>query len=1093
MYNYVVSAQKPTVVTHTAVGNFTRPDELNLLVGRCTRIGLYRITSNGLEVIYDVGIYGRISVMKLFRPPGENKDILFLSTERCKICILEWDEGKNEIITRANGDLSDHMGRRPDKLELGGVDPNARLVALHLYEGLLQIIPCERAPSFRPQDSFKLRIDVKKIIDLQLLHGCEQPTIAVLYEDHRDHRHLKTYEISLRDKDMLEGSLSQRNVEMGTSCLLPVPQPFGGVILIGQSTMSYHKAGMAPVTKSLNSQVFIGAWGIIDMDGTGELRYLLGDHLGQLYVLSVKHSDETVVDLICDWIGETSIASAISYLDNGVIYIGSAYGDSQLARLQESSDGGSNVEVLDTHPNIGPICDLCVVNVERQGQGHVVTCSGGFKDGSLRIIRSGIGINEQASVDLPGIKGIWSLRESTDAVYDKYLVQTIFGETRILGLIDESLEQVEIPGFADDEQTIFCKNVLSDQIVQVTHKRVRLLSCTTLQCVNEWTPPEGMNINVADGNSCQLLLATGGGNVVYIEIEDGKLAEKGHHRLDSEVSSLSINPLGQDEQRANVCACGTWSDFSVYLFRVPTLEQCAVERLGDDVIARSVLLISMEGVDYLLCAMGDGNLFTFLLSDNNTVLGQKKKITLGTQPTVLRTFRSKGNTHVFACSDRPTVIYSTSRKLVYSNVNVKELSHMTGFHSELFPECLALTTDSELMIGTIDEIQKLHVKNVPLGEQPRRISHQDTTRTLAVATQKYVTGADGEDVEKSFVRLFDDTTFEQLHCLELDQYESALSLESMKFGTPNTHYYVLGTAISLPDNEEPNKGRIVILEVVDGKLHIVAERDTKGAVFSVCALNDKLLCGINSRVELYKLSESDDGMKELSCECSHQNHIYALFLATRGDFIAVGDLMKSVSLLVYKPVDQTIEEIAKDFDTKWMTAVEILDYDTIIGAEHCFNLFTARKNLEAVTDEERTHLETSGEYHLGSFVNRFRRGSLVMQPPEVDKQPIQTILFGAVDGTLGLIAILPKDLYEPLLQVQKAMNKVVRGVGGLSHTEWRSFQNEKKTAEALNFLDGDLIESFLDLPRVEMMNVAKFANDTVENIVKKIEDVARLH
>lgn len=36
---------------------------------------------------------------------------------------------------------------------------------------------------------------------------------------------------------------------------------------------------------------------------------------------------------------------------------------------------------------------------------QLVTCSGAFKEGSLRIIRNGIGIHEHASIDLPGIKG----------------------------------------------------------------------------------------------------------------------------------------------------------------------------------------------------------------------------------------------------------------------------------------------------------------------------------------------------------------------------------------------------------------------------------------------------------------------------------------------------------------------------------------------------------------------------------------------------------------------------------------------------------------------------------------------------------------
>jgi DNA damage-binding protein 1 len=42
---------------------------------------------------------------------------------------------------------------------------------------------------------------------------------------------------------------------------------------------------------------------------------------------------------------------------------------------------------------------------------QVVTCSGGGADGSLRIVRNGIGVLEQATVELPGVKGVWSLRK----------------------------------------------------------------------------------------------------------------------------------------------------------------------------------------------------------------------------------------------------------------------------------------------------------------------------------------------------------------------------------------------------------------------------------------------------------------------------------------------------------------------------------------------------------------------------------------------------------------------------------------------------------------------------------------------------------
>jgi DNA damage-binding protein 1 len=93
----------------------------------------------------------------------------------------------------------------------------------------------------------------------------------------------------------------------------------------------------------------------------------------------------------------------------------------------------------------------------------------------------------------------------------------------------------------------------------------------------------------------------------------------------------------------------------------------------------------------LLCALGDGNLFSFVLNASTGKLTNRKKVSLGTQPISLRTFSSKGTTHVFASSDRPTVIYNSNKKLLYSNVNLKEVNHMCPFNTAAFLDRLFLS------------------------------------------------------------------------------------------------------------------------------------------------------------------------------------------------------------------------------------------------------------------------------------------------------------------------------------------------------------------------------------------------------------------
>ncbi|KAF6166099.1 hypothetical protein GIB67_023809 [Kingdonia uniflora] len=1053
---------------------------------KCTRVEIHLLTAQGLQPMLDVPIYGRISTLELFRPYGEAQDFLFIATEKYKFCVLQWDAETSELITRAMGDVSDRIGRPTENGQIGIIDPDCRLIGLHLYDGLFKVVPFDNKGQLK--EAFNIRLEELQVLDIKFLYGCSKPTIVVLYQDNKEARHVKTYEVALKEKDFIEGPWSQNNLDNGATLLIPVPMPLGGVIIIGEETIVYCSATAfkaIPIRPSITN-----AYGRVDADGS---RYLLGNHAGFLHLLVITHDKERVTGLKIEPLGETTIASTISYLDNAFVYVGSNYGDSQLIKLNLHPDEkGSYVEVLERYVNLGPIVDLCVVDLERQGQGQVVTCSGAYKDGSLRIVRNGIGINEQASVELQGIKGMWSLRSSTDDIYDTFLVVSFISETRILAMNHEDeLEETEIEGFSSDVQTLFCHDAVYNQIVQVTASSVRLVKLSSKE-VAQWHSLAGYSVNVATANATQVLLATGGGHLVYLEIGDGVLNEVKHVQLEYEVSCLDINPIGENPNYSQLAAVGMWTDMSVRIFSLPSLELSKKEHLGGDIIPRSVLLCSFEGVSYLLCALGDGHLFNFLLNTSTGDLIDRKKVSLGTQPITLKTFSSKSTTHVFAASDRPTVIYSSNKKLLYSNVNLKEVSHMCPFNTAAFPDSLAIAKEGDLTIGTIDDIQKLHIRTIPLGEHARRICHQDHSRTFGIIAVKFCLSFMDES-DMHFVRLLDDQTFEIISSYPLDTYESACSILSCSFADDINTYYCVGTAYVLPDESEPNKGRILVFLVEDKKLQLIAEKETIGSVYSLNAFNGKLLASINQKIQLYKWMLRDDGSRELQSECEYHGHILALYVRTRGDFIVVGDLMKSLSLLIYKHEEGTIEERAHDYNAKWMTALELFDDDIYLGGENNFNLFTVRKNSEGTTDEERGRLEVVGEYHLGEFVNRFQHGSLVMRLPDSEVGQIPTVIFGTVNGSIGVVASLPQEQYIFLEKLQSNLVKVIKGVGGLSHDQWRQYSDDKKTSDAKNFLDGDLIESFLDLSRNRMEEVSNVMSVSVEELCKRIEELTRLH
>ena len=65
------------------------------------------------------------------------------------------------------------------------------------------------------------------------------------------------------------------------------------------------------------------------------------------------------------------------------------------------------------------------------------------------------------------------------------------------------------------------------------------------------------------------------------------------------------------------------------------------------------------------------------------------------------------------------------------------------------------------------------------------------------------------------------------------------------------------------------------------------------------------LCIVCIQVRLFEWTSD----KELRVECSHLNNIVALYLKTKGDFVLVGDLMRSITLLVYKAMEGNFEEV----------------------------------------------------------------------------------------------------------------------------------------------------------------------------------------
>ncbi|KAF8976248.1 DNA damage-binding protein 1a, partial [Entomortierella lignicola] len=985
------------------------------------------------------------------------------------------------IVSDSLTDLQDRHCLPSHQGQIVIIDPTSSIVCCHLYMGFLKCIvinphtppppgangqqqqqqQSSRVNSTHPSrssravektflDHFNLPIDEITIMSMTFLYGCQRPTLAVLYQDKKEIRHVKTYEFDLKTKEKSETGWIQSGLTGAVTCIA-VPSPIGGLLVVGEYSISYfNPTQVTPRSITIDATIML-CYNRVDDQG---IRYLLGDHKGVLYILvlildnsSGASTSQTsrpfqVVDLKLEPLGVTSIPTSIVYLDNDHAFIGSNLSDSQLVLLHtEADENGEYLEVMETFTNVAPIMDFEVVDLEGQGQGQVVACAGSFKDGSLRIVRNGVGINDHAVLELPGIKGLWSLKENLEAQLEDTLVMSFLNSTRVVRVTsDAEMIQEEMEGFLIDSQTLLSGNVQEGLILQVTSESVRLIAPPKhIQAglISEWKPSDGQLISVASMNATQCLVAVGGKTLVCLDVGSEAVREIGRKMFENEIACVDISSIDlTNPNRSQVCAVGLWTDIKVILMRIPTMETLASHDLPGEILPRSVLLSRFEGIPYLLVGLGDGLLLTFVLDAALSTLPTPRRISLGTQPIMLRHISSGKETagssnHVFACSDRPTVIYSSNRKLLYSNVNLKQVASVTPFNCEVFPNALAIVGSDEggvLRIGSIDEFQELHVQTFPIHETPRRIAYLAPRKCFGVISIKIVNDEPEsvggsmidtyDEQEIGFVRLHDDQTFDLLNSYELQREEAPQCIAAVSFAGDPSNYLAIGTAETETDSV-PTKGRILILEVTDNsQLKLVSEMEVKGGVMAIKEFQGKLLCGVNEQLRLYTWDANEKMMREsnLTLECYHRGFTLILSLAIHGEFIIVNDLVRSFTLLRYN--DKKFTEIARDHNMDSLTAVEMIDDETFIAANNASSIFTLIKNTETTSEDEAKRLQWSGGWHMGDQINRFKHGSLVMTNQENDAPAIPKLLFGTVSGVIGVVATLTPETYNLLNHLQ---------------------------------------------------------------------------
>jgi DNA damage-binding protein 1 len=949
-------------------------------------------------------------MLQKLRPALSPTDHLFVGTDRFMYFTLSWNAEKKQLHTEKTFEsVADNAARESQTGERCHVDPTGRCMTVEVYEGIVTVIPLVQRGKKRKQDSDIAHLGEPQPVRLSEMFvrssaflrsrkpAEEKPKMALLYENTHTQVKLRIRELSLAGDsiELDEGVHSKGELELGASHLIPIEQPTYGLVIIGETSIGYYDDTTGEVTtQPLEEATIFVAWAQVDAQ-----RFVLADDYGRLYLFMLELDDnKKFQSWKLDEIGQTSRASVLVYLDAGYVFVGSHQGDSQVVKISEKS-----MEIVQTFSNIAPILDFTIMDMGNRsgegqtneyssGQARIVTGSGAYQDGSLRSVRSGVGLEDVGLLgEMELVSNLFSLKSNGSSEHVDTLLVTFVNESRVFRF-DAQGEVEELEDFSGlnlTETTLAAINAPQGRLVQVTTERVRITELDSGMTVSEWMPSGGQSITAASTNDSHILVSLGSVTVVVLGIDKGlNIVREKTFGIDSQVACVAL-----PSDSSSICFIGFWNSSQLSVCSVSTLEPVTTVQISEDSVPRSLLLTQIfpDQSPTLFAAMADGNVVTYSFDAKANTLSGRKSIVLGTREATFRALPcGNGLYNVFATCEHPSLIYSSEGRLVYSAVTAEKATTVCPFDSEAYPGSVAIATPEDLRIALVDTERTTHVQTLKVDETVRRIAYSPSLKAFGLGTIKRILKG-GEEILLSHFKLVDEIQFKELDTWPLKEeelVESVMRCELPDGSGDLAERFVIGTAYLDDQNATAERGRILILEVTrDRQLKLVTELAVKGGCRCLAICEGKIVAALIKTVVVYDVEYRTESTPDLVKLASFRCSTAPIDMTVNGSQIAIADLMKSLVVLDYQRGDaglpDTLKEVARHYQTTWATAVAEVDENTYLESDAEGNLMLLSRNQNGITEDDKRRLNVNGEMLLGEMVNRIRRIDVATTPDAV--------------------------------------------------------------------------------------------------------------
>lgn len=715
-------------------------------------------------------------------------------------------------------------------------------------------------------------------------------------------------------------------------------------------------------------------------------------------------------------------------------------------------------------------------------------------------------------------------------------------------------EDVLARSFIDNAATLNIGRLADDTIVQIHAGGIRHIRS---ELSNQELPcPSDRRVIMSTMNERQVVLILNGtnNNLVYYESDGAsKLLPPHPITMSGEILAIALQPVPTNRQRARFLAVAVADDkgskITLYSLDPNEFMQTLSVQVMNWRVSSLSLLPLLDGptptsqttaqsakhqtvapqLNMLTLGVGASNgIFSrFQVDATSGEISDSRDKALGNKPVKLFTVRMpNGTVAMGASSSRPWLLYSHQNSLRMLPIAYPAFENAFSFHSELCPHGIVGTAPGYLAIIAPEGFGRtFDQRKVPLSYTPRQSCIHPVTGHLLIVESDHNADSLGErklmagemltqePAEEplpqtlygapkpgpkkwgSCVRVVEVESGETLDLVSLDNNEAALSITTCTFTEHGGQVFVcVGTAkdLVLQPKRSCSAAFIHVYEMQDGgrRLHLLHKKQVDNIPGALAMYEHRLLAGVGKSLKMYDLGKRN---LQLLLKCENNdfpNHIVSL--SSTRDRVIVGDIQESIFFVKYS-VPSALTIMADDTTPRWITSMNVLDYNTVAGSDKFGNLFVLKlpekvTRVESSADmalagaskaNQSAHkLELSCCFHVGETVTRVQKIRLTPGGTEF-------LLYTTVFGTIGaLLPLTSRGSVDFFSQLELFMRQENPPIAGRDHLAYRSSYFPVK-----NVIDGDLLEQFSSLHPDKQRSISDHIEQSVADINRRIEDI----